>query len=118
MHPANIGPQFIDHTELAKMYSNDFSVPMSKAFHEMDSEFRHITAYADPSELSEYGIHEKDIEHGSPRKYIDHLKADIAKNGITTPLTVRGGNNVIDGNHRAIAALELRLPRIPITEVQ
>ena len=50
-----------------------------------------------------------DIEH------YNTLKADIAKRGILKPLQVRKGQ-IDDGHHRAVAAKELGLPRIPVIE--
>lgn len=41
------------------------------------------------------------------------LKSDIAKNGIQTPLQVSNGQ-LLDGHHRAVAAIELGLSHVPV----
>lgn len=44
----------------------------------------------------------------------DQLTDDILQNGIMTPLRVVN-RHLVDGHHRAIIALELDLPEIPIS---
>jgi hypothetical protein len=52
------------------------------------------------------------------QKDMDILKADIAKNGVRTPLqidNVRGKNVLVDGHHRLAIAKELGIKELPIT---
>lgn len=105
----NLGPQFISHTDLHEMYSGDFDVKMPQARQELRDSYRN-----DQPE----GVHPNDAIHGGPDKYIAHLKKDIAKNGMREPLEIRGGNVVKDGNHRALAAIDLKMNKIPVRHVR
>ena len=49
-----------------------------------------------------------DMEH------YNTLKADIAKNGIQRPLKTLHGSFLNEGHHRAVAARELGLEKIPV----
>lgn len=104
------GVHYIDHGTLAKMYSGDYDVPMPQAFKEMQADWDETGGFPGDPEYA----HHAQIDHGGPRPYIEHLKRDIRQNGIMEPLTIRGGNVVTDGHHRGVAALEMRLPRIPV----
>jgi len=110
--------EYITHQQLAQMYSGDFDEPMHRTMHNLRQDYRQAKEQAreegDP--LEEYA-HPRDVAHGGPDNYIAHLKRDIAANGIQQPLTVRGGNVVVEGHHRAAAAMQLRLNRIPIRHV-
>lgn len=105
--------RYISHHDLADMYSGDYDVKIPHTMREMQDEWRNV----DPGARADY-LHTKDVEHGGPRAYVNHLKADIAANGITEPLTVRGTNVIKDGNHRAIALYEMKHPRIPVRDVR
>ena len=112
-----LGPQFIDHKQLSEMYSGDFDEPMVHTLANLRHDYEDFRADSsdDPHpDPGNYGVHAKDFEHGGPDNYIAHLKADIAKNGIKEPLEVRGGNVVTEGHHRAVAAMQLGLSRIPL----
>jgi hypothetical protein len=109
--PVDSEVHYIDHHQLSKMYSGDFDVPMPHVMRELQEDWDN-QRYDDPPYAA---AHDKDQEHGGPRHYIDHLKKQIQEQGgIKEPLTIRGGNVVIDGNHRGVAALELRHPKIPV----
>lgn len=47
------------------------------------------------------------------RNRIDEAKKSIQKNGFTKPIIIDSNNNIIDGNHRYIAAKELGIEAIP-----
>ncbi len=96
--------QFVHHSELASMYSGDYDVPMSKVLPEMrESNF-----------AGNLSLHDSYEEHGGPDQYVAHLAKDITKNGIHRPITVRGGNVITDGHHRALAAMRAGMARVPI----
>lgn len=97
--------QFVNHNQLRAMYSGDFDVPMSKVLPEM-RDFGH------PS-LDEF-IPGTQRSFGTTDRYVNYLAKDIAKNGMQKPITVRGGNVVKDGHHRALAAMKLRMREIPV----
>ena len=103
------GSQFghIDHEALARLHSHDFDVPMPHVLDELRRE------HSDYVAGNHDAAHSKDIEHGGPDKYIEHLKADIAKNGMQTPIEIRNGA-VRDGTHRGVAAMQLKMNRIPV----
>lgn len=100
-----LGRQFVSHTELAGMYSGDFDVPMNRVLPDMRA-----TEYDDRHPAYE--------EHGGPDQYVKHLAGDIAKNGMREPITVRGGNVITQGHHRALAAMKLRMDKVPVRHVQ
>lgn len=104
------GVHYIDHHTLSKMYSGDYDVPMPHVMRELQDDWDN-QKHDDPPYAA---AHDKDQEFGGPRHYVDHLKKDIRENGIREPLTIRGGNVVTEGHHRGVAALELRLPKIPV----
>jgi len=58
-------------------------------------------------------VHSNEYEHGGPRPYIEHLKSDISKRGMDSPIDVSNGA-VVDGHHRAAAAMELKMDKIPV----
>lgn len=103
----NLSPQqFVSHTELAQMYSGDHDVRMKHALPEMVA-------------AEEEGFdHPRAAAHGGSAAYVDHLAVSIAQHGVTTPIEVRGGNVITDGHHRALAAIKLRLSKIPVEHYQ
>lgn len=103
----------VSHGELAKMYSGDFDVPMSGALTEMHrDDLSHL--HGDPD-----GRHPAyKTRSDTPRTHVNHLAKDIAKNGMREPITVRGGNVITDGHHRALAAMKLRMNDIPVRHIQ
>lgn len=105
--------QYISHQELRNMYSGDYDAPMGKAHGSMLRDWRDYKN----GELDEGDIHSGELEHGGPTAHIRHLQDDIAQNGLKDPLVIRGGNVVVDGNHRGVAALNLRLDKIPVRHV-
>lgn len=105
--------EYISHEQLAKMYSGDHAVPMSRAIHPMRREYRDWErgqAWEKP--------HGKQIEHGGPDGYIEHLKKDISENGMTEPIEIRGENTVYDGHHRGLAAMDLKMDQIPVRHIR
>lgn len=107
------GVQYISHQELRNMYSGDYDSPMGKAHGSMLRDWRDYKN----GELDQDDIHSGELEHGGPTAHIRHLQDDIAQNGLKEPLVIRGGNVVVDGNHRGVAALNLRLDKIPVRHV-
>lgn len=105
--------QYISHQELRNMYSGDYDAPMGKAHGSMLRDWRDYKN----GELDQDDIHSGELEHGGPTAHIRHLQDDIAQNGLKEPLVIRGGNVVVDGNHRGVAALNLRLDKIPVRHV-
>lgn len=61
----------------------------------------------------EYTVGELDPELSFDMDHYNALKADIAKNGIRRPIKVLHGQYLNEGHHRAVAAKELGLERIP-----
>jgi hypothetical protein len=132
--------QFMGMSEFKKLYSADYDEPMTKTMGSMQRDYREYQAaktrepetyahdldnagadegvlFRRPSgELAD--VHAQDLRHGGPRGYVNHLKADIQKNGIQKPLTVRGGNVLLDGHHRGVAAMELGLPGVPVRHIR
>jgi hypothetical protein len=115
-------PDYISHRDLAGMYSGDFDVPMTRVRRELNDEYRNLSQdhrhCGSDDTLEDHGVHSMDVKHGGPDAYIEHLKRDIAANGMREPLTIRGGNVVTDGQHRGVAALDLRMERIPVEHVR
>lgn len=106
-HDALSDVQFVSHKELAGMYSADFDVPMTHALEAMrqhDNDMRRQPEDRHPAYKA--GM--------TPGSHVAKLAADIAANGMHQPIEVRGGNVVTDGHHRALAAMRLRLERVPI----
>ena len=101
MSHSALGQQFVSHTELAKMYSGDYDVPMSKVLPDMRA-----AEYDD-----RHPAYEK---HGGPDQYVAHLAKDIKANGLREPIDVRGGNVITQGHHRALAAMKLGMARVPV----
>ena len=102
-----LGHQFdLSITHLRDMISGDYGSHMDQVHRDMQENWDS----GDPDRA-----HGNDAAHGGFRPYLDHLKADISKNGVTTPILVRG-NTVHEGHHRAVAAMELGLRAIPARE--
>ena len=107
-----LGQQFVHHSELAKMYSGDFDVPMSGALEEMRRADR------DPR-LQPEGRHPSyKTPRDTPGSHVSNLAKDIAKHGMREPITVRNGNVITDGHHRALAAMRNRMERVPVNHVR
>lgn len=105
--------QFVHHSELAKMYSADFDVPMSRVLPEMRQQ-DHYALSRDPD-----GRHPSyKTRQDSPGSHVAALAKDIKANGMREPIEVRGGNVVTDGHHRALAAMRNRMERVPVRHVQ
>lgn len=104
--------EHITHQDLAKMYSGDWEVPMTRVRRSLRDEYEDWQtgeAWEKP--------HGKDIEHGGPDAYVNYLSNDMRITGMHTPIDVRDGRVVVDGNHRGVAAMQLGLDRIPIRHV-
>ncbi len=112
--------RYISHEELRDVYSGDYDVPMKHLT--SDPMFREQAhpAYekkdqprgmAIHSDLSGYGI-------GGYAKHVANLAADIRRNGMQKPLEIRNGNVLVDGHHRALAAMRLKLDKIPVRDTQ
>jgi ParB-like chromosome segregation protein Spo0J len=97
--------QFVHHTDLAKMYSGDYDVPMHKVLPEIESD-------PDVDERVRY------IGSGSSRAHIDRLASSIKQHGMKEPIVVRGGNVITDGHHRALAAMKLKMEQVPVRHVR
>lgn len=99
--------------EFKGLRSSDWGVPMHEALGHMEANYRNFARNGFPE------AHEAEIEHGGPRAYIDHLKADIAKNGLQEPPTVRlngmrGAGMLVEGHHRGLALMELGGDDVPV----
>lgn len=106
--------EYISHQDLAKMYSGDFDSPMSGVKKDLQEDWDSQNG-GHPS----YRVaHPKDLEHGGPTNYIEHLKQDIAQNGMREPLVIRGGNVVTEGHHRGAVALDLKMDKIPVRHIR
>ena len=108
--------EFLSHTELGNLTSNDFDGPVSGVRANLQREWEGYVVGGNPDEGPEnYGIHDKDAEFGGPDKYIAHLRASIQKEGIREPLLLdETGSRLFEGHHRAAAALDLQLDRVPV----
>lgn len=105
--------RYVTHQELGQMYSGDFDEP----FHRVRKSLQEDWDSREPHERTDY-CHTKDVEHGGPGNYIDHLKKDIAQNGMREPIDVRGTNVVTEGHHRGAAAMELKMDKIPVRDIR
>lgn len=94
------------------MYSADFDSPMDETYDHLKSDYARYKSVGGDSP------HPRDWQHGGPAFYISHLQRDIAENGMREPITVRGGNVVIEGHHRAVAAMNLRMDKIPVRHIR
>lgn len=55
--------------------------------------------------------------HGGPEGYVAHLRSQIAAEGIKNPLTIAtypNSESLHGGHHRALAAMDLGLDKIPV----
>lgn len=101
--------QFVKVSELRNMYSADFDSPVHQTLGHLRRSYREDQAEA---------VHPRDALHGGPDKYIAHLSKDIKENGVREPLTVRNGNVLVEGHHRAVAAMQLGLDEVPVRHIQ
>lgn len=101
-----LGPQFMSVRELSGLHSGDFGGRVGD-----------IT----PKWVDDLP-HRSEDEHEEMSKQLA-LHDDIRKNGIRTPLTVRhypdsafghATQELQDGHHRAMAAMELGLTHVPV----
>lgn len=117
-HDALSDAQFVGHKELAGMYSGDHDEPMSRVLPRMRDIHADWQAEQDGGLPADEIPHYSQIEHGGPDGYVAHLAKDIRKNGMREPIKVRGGNVIIDGQHRALAAMKLGLDRVPVKHIR
>lgn len=101
-----LGEQFLGLEELKNLPTHDYA----------DTTVQHVLPHME--EHAE-GIDEDDEwQHGGPRQHVEALAADIKENGLREPLVVNqtadGRRHLADGHHRALAAIQLGLPRVPV----
>jgi hypothetical protein len=101
---------YMSHEELAQMPSNDYGVPMHQVRQKMREEWE--KDQAPDSDFDTAMVHQMHRVHDGPDAYLDHMKKDIAANGIQEPLVIRNGK-VHDGHHRGLAAMDLKMDQIP-----
>ena len=78
-------------------------------------QLRALRALDFPSDKGgEYTIGQLEPELSFDMEHYNALKADIAKNGIQRPIKTLYGRYLNEGHHRAVAAKELGLDRIPV----
>ena len=83
--------------------------------HINQNQLRNLMALDFPREEGDpYTIEELDPKLSFDMEHYNAIKADIAKNGIQRPLKVLWGDSLSDGHHRAVAAKELGISRIPV----
>jgi hypothetical protein len=107
MSHAFLGPQFESMRALRVMESTDYPDTLMR-----DVEGAMQARWdADPNDT-----HPQEIKHGGPSAYIDALAEDIKENGFKKPIMVMGGTVkvVVDGHHRALAAMRLGLTHVPV----
>ena len=110
--------QFMPMAEFKNLYSADYDEPMAKTMGNMERNYRDFRGQdLATAQAAAPNVSRDDMRHGGPRGYVNHLKADITKNGIQEPLTVRGGNVLKDGHHRGVAAMELGLSQVPVRHI-
>lgn len=97
--------QFMPASQLGEIASTDYGVPVKGLRVAMRKRWADAQKGRDEA-------HPNEIEHGGPDAYIDHLKEDILKNGMQNPIRIKNGE-IFDGHHRAIAAVELGLAKVP-----
>ena len=61
-----------------------------------------------------YTVGQLDPELSFDMEHFNALKADIAEHGIQRPIKILHGKYLNEGHHRAVAARELGLERIPV----
>lgn len=95
--------------QLSELTAGDYKTPIRDVMSHLQKDWDHSGEFpGDP----DY-VHSNEFEHGGPRPYVEHLKADISKNGMREPIDVRRGA-VVDGHHRSVAAMELGMQKIPV----
>lgn len=95
--------------------SSDYGVPLHEVMGHMEANYRTWEANGRGNWPE---VHGAEIEHGGPRAYVDHLKADIAANGLQHPPVVndRGARGfLVEGHHRGVALMELGGDSVPYT---
>lgn len=98
--------QFMSAAELGEVISGDFDIPAKHLRTAMRRQWREAGEGIDDAHPSEQ-------IHGGPDNYIEHLKGSIQEEGIRKPIRIKRGK-IFDGNHRAIAAIELGMDKIPV----
>ena len=98
--------QFVHHTELADMYSGDFDEPIKN--------LRHEDMFREQTHPAYVGL----TGRNQAFQHVDRLAKDIKANGMREPIEVRGGNVITDGHHRALAAMKIKMDRVPVRHVQ
>jgi hypothetical protein len=90
---------------------------MSASNHINQEQLRALKALDFPSDNDDnyYTVGQIDPDISFDAHHYDALKDDIAKNGIKEPLEVRKGQ-LENGHHRAVAARDLGIEKIPIIE--
>ncbi len=63
-------------------------------------------------------VHPSDAAHNGPDNYIASLKTSIRKNGFECPLIVTRDKQIINGHHRAVAAIQMQHSTIPLYIVE
>ena len=112
-------------SEFRKLISNDHHVPVPQIKNELRSEYENnrldVLHYGedpdDPQALEDVGAHSNSAKAGGPDRYIEHLKRDIARNGLHELPEIADtdrGKMLSDGNHRAVAIHELGIDPVPV----
>jgi len=107
------GVTHVSYRDLANFSSGDFEgTPVDDVMDDLQFAFDN-RAVEHP--------HGRDLEHGGPRNYVNHLKKQISRHGMQTPIEVtvsdEGHPEIYDGHHRAAAAIELGMRRVPVKRV-
>jgi ParB-like chromosome segregation protein Spo0J len=89
---------------------------MSASNHINQEQLRALIALDFPSDNDDnyYTVGQLDPELSFDAHHYDELKADIAKNGIQRPIKTIHGAFLNEGHHRAVAARELGIEKIPV----
>lgn len=103
--------QFMDTAALRKIRAGDF--PGS-----MVGSQNHIRRWKADAAKEPQGRHR---EHGGPEGYVNHLAQSIATEGIREPIEIATWTSTLgekrdylsEGHHRALAALQAGLDRVP-----
>lgn len=116
--------------QFQKHYSRDYHAPLREVAEHMEDHYaseaeRHrqdIAEHGYPGpgqgwDLEDYDTHPKDVEHGGPRNYIEHLKKDLAQNGQREPIEIHDHTFITDGHHRSVALMELGAPVVKVRHI-
>lgn len=105
------GVQFMGVEDLRKVRAGDF--PGSRVGSQA-----HIRRWKADANAEPQGRHR---DHGGPQGYVDHLAESIAAEGMHQPIEIATWTNTLgekrdylsEGHHRALAALQAGLARVP-----